>query len=138
MIWIQPTSGFMYALLCITIVPKIAYLLTRLCFGISSRPGERCLLILETMINIVSILIEDKSWNPLGLFNLSKDKQTIPSFEKQVIQLQKSKRVIYYLPIKETYVDGYINVLSSIILYSEHLILREAHAVPHRCPRPLQ
>ena len=44
------------ALLCITIINTIAYLLTRLCFGIASGPSEWCL-ISETIVDFATILM---------------------------------------------------------------------------------
>ena len=50
------------ALLCIIVITDIAYLLTRLRFGILSGPSEWCL-ISETMVDFATILINDKCWN---------------------------------------------------------------------------
>ena len=120
------------ALLCITVVSNLAYLLTRLCFGIASGPSEWCV-ISETMVDIATILIEDKSWNPLTLFNPRKDIKVVPLFEDEDIPIQKAKEVIYKLPKKDTYIDGYIDDILSIVLDHDYLIPRGAHTVPLVC-----
>lgn len=56
------------ALLCLTIVNNIIYLLTRLCFSIASGPSEWCLMS-EMMVDIASALINDPTWNPQKTFN---------------------------------------------------------------------
>ena len=50
------------ALLCITIVQNIAYILKRLCFGIASGPSEWCVMS-EILVDYASILLKDKTWD---------------------------------------------------------------------------
>ena len=64
-----------------------------MCFGIASGPSEWCL-ISETMVDIASILIEDKSLNPSPLSNPRKDIPIKPKFEDVSIKLIKTKKVI--------------------------------------------
>ena len=119
-------------LLCITIISNIAYLLTRLCFGISSGPSEWCL-ISETLVDFAAILIKDKTWDPQEFFNPKEEIPTIPNYEDDRIPLKKGKKILFKLPNEDTYIEGYIDDLLSIILAMESLILRAVHAIPLMC-----
>ncbi len=120
------------ALLCITIIANIAYLLTRLCFGISSGPSEWCL-ISETLVDFASILIKDKTWDPKKLYNPKKEIPILPDYEDDSIPIKSGKKILFDLPNKDTYIEGYIDNLLSIILDYERLILRAVHAIPLLC-----
>ena len=120
------------ALLCITIISNIAYLLTRLCFGISSGPSEWCL-ISETLVDFATILINDKTWDPKEVYNPKKEIPIHPKYENEKIPIKNTKKILLNLPDEDSYMDGYIDDLLSIILEYERLILRAVHAVPLMC-----
>ena len=125
------------ALLCITIISNIAYLLTRLCFGISSGPSEWCV-ISETMIDFANILINDTTWNPKEVFNPKKEIPITPIYEKDEIPIKGAKEIMFNLNTKNTYIDGYIDDILTIIIDSEDMHLRGIHTVPLLCYTPFR
>jgi len=88
------------ALLCITIISNIAYLLTRLCFGISSGPSEWCL-ISETLVDFATILINDKTWDPKKIYNPKKEIPIHPKYENENIPIKNTKKILLELPDEE-------------------------------------
>ena len=82
------------ALLCITVVSNIAYLLTRLCFGIASGPNEWCL-VSETIVDFANVLMRDSTWNPNETFNPN---EFIPShidYVEDSVPIETVKDIIY-------------------------------------------
>ena len=120
------------ALLCITVLGSIAYLLTRLCFGIASGPSE-CCLISEAIVDFATILISDPSWDPTEVFNPIKEIPTDIEFLDDSIPLVQTKNIIRELPTKDCYIDGYIDDMITIILALDHLIRRAIQIIPLLC-----
>ena len=121
------------ALLCITVVSNIAYILTRLCFGIASGPNEWCL-ISELMVDFATALIEDSSWDPSELFNPNEDIPTDIDYVDPSIKIENVKNVIFEnRKTKKSYIDGYIDDLLTIILEELDLLKRGLHVIPLIC-----
>lgn len=118
------------ALLCITIVSNIAYILTRLCFGIASGPNEWCL-ISELIVDFATALLEDDTWNPDDLFNPN---ENIPSHTEYVdssVEIEQVKKVIFRnTKTKNSYIDGYIDDLLTLIIEELGLIKKGIHVIP--------
>ena len=106
--------------------------MTRLCFGISSGPSEWCL-ISETLVDFATILINDKTWDPEKIYNPKKEIPIHPKYENKNIPIKNTKKILLNLPDEDSYMDGYIDNLLSIILEYKRLILRAVHAVPLMC-----
>ncbi len=120
------------ALLCITIVNSIAYLLTRLCFGIASGPSEWCL-ISETIVDFASILIADSSWNPKKIFNPKKEISSEIEYLDDSIPLKTTKEILFKVPTTDSYIDGYIDDMITIIIALNHLIYKAIQVIPLLC-----
>ena len=121
------------ALLCITVVSNIAYLLTRLCFGIASGPNEWCL-ISELMVDFATALIGDESWDPDEIYNPNEDIPLDIDYVDSSVKIEKVKNVIFEnkRTIK-SYIDGYIDDLLTMILEELDLLKRGVHVMPLVC-----
>lgn len=121
------------ALLCITIVGNIAYILTRLCFGIASGPNEWCL-ISELIVDFATALMEDKTWNPDSLFNPNDDIPLNIEYVDDSIKLEQVKKIIFEnINTKSSYIDGYIDDLLTLILEELELLKKGIHVIPLIC-----
>ena len=112
---------------------NIAYILTRLCFGIASGPSEWCV-ISEIIVDFAAILMNDESWNVSEYFNPHKDISTSIEYLDRSIKCENTKETISKdLKTTDSYVDGYIDDLLTIILDNPKLIKRGSQAVPLMC-----
>ena len=57
----------------------------------------------------------------------------MPGYEDDSIPINSGKKILFDLPNEDTYIEGYIDDLLSIILDYERLILRALHAIPLLC-----
>ena len=64
-----------FALMCITVIDRIDYMLARLPNGSTPVAGEFCI-VSKTITDIVQLLLDDMSWNPSEL--RSPIHQTVP------------------------------------------------------------
>lgn len=118
------------ALLCMTIVANIAYLLTRLCFGIASGPSEWCL-VSETVVDFANALMRDETWDPIDLHNPHEDIPTNIEYSDDSIKLKQVKNIIFNdMDLEDSYIDGYIDDLLTLILETNRLIQRGIHVIP--------
>ena len=121
------------ALLCITIVQNLAYILTRLCFGIASGPSEWCV-ISETIVDYAAILMKDKTWNASELFNPHEDISSKIEYLDDSIKCENTKDIISKnIETTDSYVDGYIDDLLTITLDDPDLVTRGSQAIPLMC-----
>jgi len=120
------------ALLCLTIINNIVYLLTRLCFGIASGPSEWCL-ISEMIVDIASVLINDPTWDPKKTFNPKEEISFEIEYANNNTQIKKCKNIMVKLQDKDNHIDGYIDDLLTIILNSPRLIPRGIQVIPLVC-----
>ena len=120
------------ALLCITIIRSIAYVLTRLCFGIASGPSKWCL-ISETMVDFASILISNPSWDPKKIFNPKEEIYSKIDYLDDSIPLAKTKEILFKVPTTDNYINRYIDDMITIILALDHLIHRAIQTIPLLC-----
>ena len=121
------------ALLCITVVSNIAYILTRLCFGIASGPNEWCL-ISELMVDFATALIEDNTWDPEELFNPNENIPLDIDYVDSSVKIENVKKVIFEnRKTKKSYIDGYIDDLLTIILEELNLLKKGLHVIPLIC-----
>ena len=123
--------------MCITIYhhsTKIAYILTRLCFGISSGPSEWCV-ISETIVDYASIFLKNKTWNVSELFNPHKNILSTIEYLDESIKYENTKEVILKDIVRTTdsYVDDYIDDLLVLTLDGPELIIRGSQAIPLMC-----
>ena len=87
----------------------------------------------ETMIDFTNILINNQLWNCIDIFNPKKEIPLFSTYENEEIPIKEAKEIMFKLPLEDTYIDGYINDLLTIIIYSNDLILRGIHTVPSLC-----
>ena len=62
------------------------------------------------MVDFVTILMNDQSWNPQKLFNPRKQIPITPSFENDSIKLKGVKQAMFNVPKNQTDIDGYIDI----------------------------
>ena len=117
------------ALLSITIVGSLAYILTRLCFGISSGPSEWCL-ISELIVDFANILILDPTWSTDSLRTSREGIPSSSSYLNDTSAPFKTKKLMYNIEIDQCHIDGYIDDLITIILDTEDLQKRANHVIP--------
>ena len=119
-----------YALLCITIIGRIAYLLVRLPFGSTPAADEFCT-ISESITDLAQSIAEDKTWDPSTL----KSDQSIhipdPAINNKEIFLEEHPIPLWVpVPYKPIYMDDYIDDIITITLLISSLIEKAKQAVP--------
>ena len=117
------------ALLCITIVGSLAYILTRLCFGIASGPSEWCL-ISEMIVDFANVLTRDPTWSTKNLRISQEGIPSDPIYLPDKLELCQTKQILYDINIENCHIDGYIDDMLTIIIDMEDLRERVNHAIP--------
>ena len=121
------------AILCITIVEIIAYILMRQYFGIASGPNELCL-ISELLVDYTTALMGDETWNPDSLHNPNEDIPFNIDYEDPSIEIERFKEILHVvIDTKQSYIDGYIDDLLTMIIEKVKLIKKGIHVIPLIC-----
>ena len=130
-----------FALLCITIIGQIAYLLLRLPFG-TTPAAERFCTVSETIADLTQAIVDDNTWDPNTLHsNLS---ELIPE-EECPTTLKALQQQPFHLMVqpqhKNIKVDVYIDDIVTLVLaLNKKLIERAKHGAPlalHSVFRPV-
>ena len=106
-----------YALICITVVANIAYVITRLCFRIASGPNK-CCLVSELMVDFATALMSEKeTWDPDKLFNPNENIPLNIQFVKPQSKLRRQRIQYMILMIQtiHTSMDTFDNLLTLIL-----------------------
>lgn len=125
---------------CITIIDRIAYLLTRLPFG--TTPAADCFTTAsEVVTDLAQLIAEDDSWDPLDLHSPLADEVPEADLPSSEVNLEiKPLPLIKDLEPKNIYHDVYIDDIVSVVLAYTKYILRARQAAPlaiHSIFRPL-
>ena len=121
---------FWYALLCITFIERIAYLLTRLPFGTTPVSDGYCI-ISESITDLSQAIANDISWNPHQ--TESDQIECIPgsSIPKQdpILKIKPFPLLVPVIP-NQIYVDDYIDDILTVTYSIQPLIERAKKGVP--------
>ena len=111
-----------YALLCITIISRIAYLLVRLPFGTTPAADEFCT-VSESITDLSQAIADDKTWNPTTLKSDQCGQIPEPSLTglEDIVHEVPFPLLVPIIP-KSIYMDVYIDDIITIVLYLHHLI----------------
>ena len=120
-----------YAILCITIVGRIAYLLLRLPFG-TTPADERFCTISKTVADLAQDIINDKTRDPSDLLSDLSDQIPEAESPKKVKTLnQPLFKLMVPVEMKTISVDVYVDDITTIVLaLSRSLINKAKHGVP--------
>ena len=106
------------AVLTITIIRKIAYILLRLSFGVANGPNDFCL-VSKPIIDLTNNVLRDDTWNPETTqsplqqhFKPSSQRYESPT------PFGKSRKLFVPIPFYWAVADGYIDNI--IIIIADH------------------
>ena len=116
------------AVMTITIIIKIAYILLRLPFGVANGPNDFCL-ISEPIIDLTNDILRDHTWSPLTLHSPLKEKFDPPPTPSNT-KVKKARKLFVPVPFHPAIADGYIDNIITIILAQDNWIIKGQNAAP--------
>ena len=119
-----------YALLCITIVGNVGYILSRCPFGVNEGPGKFCIAS-EITIDLAQEIADDTTWEPEKL--RSPHMETIPEIETNFNdgdEFGQAEPLSITMEEKQINIDGFVDDIITITLDIEELTTRAKGAVP--------
>ena len=101
------------AVMTLTILKKIAYILLCLPFGVANEPNNFCL-ISELIIDLTNDILRDKTWSPRAIHSLLKTRFNPPSPSSSK-SMQNTRplfvKVLFHPEIADGYFDDIITVM---------------------------
>jgi hypothetical protein len=120
-----------YSLLCITIIGKVGYILSRCQFGVNEGPDKFCIAS-EITIDLAQEIAENKPWNPETLRSPRMD--TILEIETNFRENEEFGQAeplpIPMMQEKQINIDGFVDVIITITLKMEELKTQEQYYWP--------
>ena len=131
-----------HAVMCITVVGTMGYILGRCPFGTNEGPGKFCVTS-EIVIDLSQEIADDPTWNPSDL--KSPHYERFPAVEENFNNTEtfaKAMPLLHQIAEKQIYIDGFIDDIMTIAVGNEKERLQRAQgAVPlvlHAIFRPIQ
>ena len=118
-----------HAATTITIIEKLAYLMTRLPFGTACGPN-RYSDISESIFDSSNDLLQDQTLDPTTLYSPVAEKFDKPERLPPNIPFAKAKHLEVDIPLRETVCDGYIDDSITLAVDKDDNLKRAQHAVP--------
>ena len=118
------------AVLAITILKQLAYILLRLPFGVANGPSDYCV-ISEPIIDLANDILRDESWDPRTVHSpirLNLDKPTSPL--KDTTPFATARPLFVPTPYFPAVVDGYIDDLISVVVAKDNWVDKAQNAAP--------
>lgn len=128
-----------HAVKAITIVDKLAYILTRLPFGAAAGPSVYSV-VSEMIFELANDLVQEKSWDHTKFTSPHSSKLADPTFSDKTEAFAQAIVLLIDIPFREISYDGYIDDIIAIALARADNIRRSQEAVPlcvHGIFRPL-
>ena len=118
------------AVLTITIIRKIAYILLRLPFGVANGPNDFCL-VSEPIMDITNDILRDESWDPNEVHSplQHKFKQPNERYSKDT-PFGKARSLFVPVPFYWATADGYIDDIITLIVEYKDWVIRGQNAAP--------
>lgn len=117
------------AVCAITVISDIAYLLTRLPFGAVAGPSLFSRFS-EAIFDLANDLVDDQTLNPSQFQSPISTDLNRPAPLPDSVPFGRAKPLLVYLPLRRTFIDGYIDDAISISVDIDDHQLRGQHAIP--------
>ena len=118
------------AVLTITILQKIAYILLRLPFGVANGPSDYCQ-VSEPIMDLTNDILRDDSWEPSELHSplCSKFEEPSNSYTPDA-PFAKARKLFVPAPFYPAITDGYIDDIITAVLEMGQWLKRAQNAAP--------
>ena len=118
------------AIMTITIIKQIAYILLRLPFGVANGPNDFCL-ISEPIIDLTNDILRDDTWDPDMLHSPLKT-MLHPAFNRYTDDTPygEARELFIYVPFHMAMADGYIDDIITAMLDENDWVHRGQNAAP--------
>ena len=116
------------AVMTITIIKKIAYILLCLPFGVANGPNDFCL-ISEPIIDLTNDILRDLTWSPLTLHSPLQENFDPPPLPSNT-PFKNARKLFVPVPFHPAVADGYIDDIITIMLAKDDWVMKGQNAAP--------
>ena len=118
------------AVLAITILKNIAYILLRLPFGVANGPSDYCV-ISEPVVDLSNDILRDNSWDPSKTYSPLRSKFDKPTQRyDDATPFEPARPLFVPVPYAPAVVDGYIDDLITCVVFTDKWLERAQNAAP--------
>ena len=128
------------AIMTITVIKQIAYILLRLPFGVANGPNDFCL-VSEPIMDLTNDILRDETWDP-NMIHSPLQSMLHPVFNRynDDIPFGTARQLFVYVPFHMAMADGYIDDIITAMIEENDWVDRGQNAAPlavHTLFRPV-